>query len=265
MNNSLFLTAAFSLFCVTPLHSQTLPLKTLATYPHDRQAFTQGLLFENGCLYESTGGYGTSTLRLVDLKTGKVLRRSSIPKQYFAEGLERVGDRLFLLTWQEGFCFVFDKNTFEFKGQFQYSGEGWGLTYDGKHLIMSDGSAYLRFLDPTDFKQKRRLQVTDNDAQTKKTVPVKNLNELEFIRGEIWANVWQTNRIARIDPQSGVVVGWIDCSVFVPEPYRAELSGPERMRNNVLNGIAFDPATDKVYITGKNWPVLYELQVGDGE
>ncbi len=258
------------LFCASSIQAQSgarsLPLTTTATLPHDSRAFTQGLFYEDGYLYESTGGYGKSTLRQVEPATGKVVRRISVPRQYFAEGLERVGDRLFLLTWREGYCLVFDKNTFELKENFRYSGEGWGLTFDGKHLIMSDGSSFLRFLDPKDFEQKRRIQVTNKDARSKKSAPVEKLNELEFIRGEIWANVWQTNNIVRIDPKSGDVIGWIDCSVFVPERYKAELTtGPTRMRDNVLNGIAFDPATGKVYLTGKNWPVLYEVQIGETE
>jgi glutamine cyclotransferase len=185
----------------------------------------------------------------------------TIPKQYFAEGLERVGDKIFQLTWQEGFCFVYDKTTFTLVEQFRYSGEGWGLTFDGEHLILSDGSATLRFFDPKTFKQKRKLDVMDRESKTKKPILIKKLNELEFIRGEIWANVWQTTNIVRIDPKTGNVIGWIDCSGFVPEEYRKEHAGPVFERNNVLNGIAFDPATNRVFITGKNWSVLYELQI----
>ncbi len=137
------------------------------------------------------------------------------------------------------------------------------MAFDGKQLIMSDGSAYLRFLDPVDFKQKRRIQVVHKDTRTKKSTPVDKLNELEYIRGEVWANVWQTNSIVRIDPKSGNVIGWLDCSVFVPEKFKAELAGPVQMRDNVLNGIAYDPASDKVYITGKNWPAMYEVQIAE--
>ena len=270
---SLYLCATIIvLFCLSPLlwpqsqslsRKKPLQLKTIATYPHDNQAFTQGLFYENGFLYESTGEYGASTLRKVEPSTGKVVQRVPLRPQYFAEGLERIDDRIFQLTWQEGYCIVYDKETFEFKGHFRYSGEGWGLTYDGEHLIMSDGSSYLRFFDTRNFKQKRKLQVLDRNAQTKKTVPIKNMNELEFVRGEIWANIWQSNNIVRIDPKTGEVIGWIDCSVFVPEQYKAELAGPVHGRNHVLNGIAFDPNTNKLYITGKKWPVLYEVQIVD--
>lgn len=259
-------------FFLRPLWSQSPPLsttkpltlETLATHPHDTKAFTQGLFYENGYLYESTGEYGSSTLRQVDVKTGKIVKQVRLPKEYFAEGLERVGDRIYQLTWREGYCFVYDKNTFELLGNFRYKGEGWGLTYDGQDLILSDGSATLRFFDPATFRQKRKVEVVEQDPATKKKRSILNLNELEYVRGEIWANVWQSNHIVRIDPQSGKVLGWIDCTVFVPEEYKAELiSSPARHRNRVLNGIAFDAASDRLYITGKYWPVLYEVKLGD--
>jgi glutaminyl-peptide cyclotransferase len=177
-----------------------------------------------------------------------------------------IDDKIFQLTWREKTCFVYDKSTFRLIGQFYYTGEGWGLAFDGEHLILSDGSAVLRFLDPKTFQQKRKLEVlevTDRDAKTKKTLPVKNLNELEFIRGEIWANVWQTTKIVRIDPKTGKVIGWIDCSGFVPKEYEKEHRAPAFERNNVLNGIAFDPATNHVFITGKNWAVLYKIHIAD--
>lgn len=244
---------------------RALTLKTLATYPHDRQAFTQGLVFRDGVLYESTGQYGASTLRKVDPATGKVLAHTSLPRQYFAEGIEMVDDRIYQLTWREGFCFVYDRETLRPVEQFRYRGEGWGLAYDGQSLIMSDGSDSLYFHDPKTFKRTRTIRVTDHDAKTKKPVPIRNLNELEYIRGEIWANVWQSTRIVRIDPETGSVTGWIDCNGFVPEEYKAELAGPIRNRERVLNGIAFDPDRNRVYITGKNWPVLYEIEIVDPE
>lgn len=240
-------------------------LKTLATYPHDRQAFTQGLIFRDGALYESTGQYGESTLRKVDPATGKVLAQTALPRQYFAEGVEMVDDRIYQLTWREGFCFVYDRETLRPVEQFRYRGEGWGLAYDGQSLIMSDGSDSLYFLDPKNFKRTRTIRVTDRDAKTKKAVPIRNLNELEFIHGEIWANVWQSTHIARIDPKTGSVLGWIDCGGFVPEECKAELAGPVKNRDRVLNGIAFDPESNRVYITGKNWPVLYEIEISDPE
>jgi glutamine cyclotransferase len=247
--------------------SRTEPLvfQTVAKYPHDNKAFTQGLFFDDGFLYESTGGYGTSTLRKVESATGTVAVKVEIPKKYFAEGLELIGNKIFQLTWQEGCCFVYDKATLNYLHSFQYSGEGWGLTFNGEHLILSDGSATLRFFDPKTFKQKRKLDVLDRDAKTKKSVPVKKLNELEFIRGEIWANVWQTAKVVRIDPKTGDVIGWIDFSDFVPEELRQEHFGPVWERNSVLNGIAFDPKTNRIYITGKNWSVLYELKIVETE
>jgi len=236
-----------------------LNLKTLATHPHDSRAYTQGLAYEDGFLYESAGQYGQSTLRKVDPKTGTVLMNVTLPQQYFAEGMDIVGDKIYQLTWREGRCFVYDKKTFQKVKEFQYSGEGWGLAYDGERLILSDGSATLRFFDPATFKQKGRINVSYRDSKTKKSVPVTNLNELEFIHGEIWANVWQTPQIVRINPKNGDVIAWINLINFVPEPFKRDHLGPGG--DNVLNGIAFDKATDRLFITGKNWPVMYEIQI----
>ena len=252
------------LFPAVSAHSQeplplVLNLKTLATHPHDSEAYTQGLAFEDGFLYESTGQYGQSTLRKVDPKTGAVLMRVSLPQRYFAEGMDIVDDKIYQLTWREGLCFVYDKKTFQLLNRFQYSGEGWGLAYDGDRLILSDGSATLRFLDPATFKQKGKVSVSYRDPKTKKSAPVNNLNELEYVHGEVWANVWQTSRIARINPKSGDVIAWIDFTNFVPEQFKREHLG--RGGDNVLNGIAFDKATDRLFITGKNWPALYEIQI----
>ncbi len=257
----IFLLTAIPACSQEPLPS-VLNLQPLATLPHDNRAYTQGLAFEDGFLYESTGLYGQSTLRKVDLKTGAVLMNVTLPKQYFAEGMEIVGDKIYQLTWKEGFCFVYDKKTFQLSGKFQYGGEGWGLAFDGEKLILSDGSATLRFFDPATFKQKGKLAVSYRDPKTKKSFPVKDLNELEYIHGEIWANVWQTPKIARIDPKSGDVIAWIDFTNFVPEQFKREHLGlPFEQGGNVLNGIAFDKATDRVFITGKNWPVLYEIRI----
>jgi len=236
-----------------------LNLKTLATHPHDSRAYTQGLAFEDGFLYESAGQYTRSTLRKVDPKTGVMLMSVTLPKQYFAEGMDIVGDKIYQLTWREEICFVYDKKTFQLVDKFKYSGEGWGLAYDGQRLILGDGSATLRFYDPTTFKQKGKISVTYRDPKTKKSVPVTNLNELEYIHGEVWANVWQTPNIARINPKTGDVIAWIDFTNFVPEQFKQEHSG--RGGDNVLNGIAFDKATDRLFITGKNWPILYEIQI----
>lgn len=264
--------AAILFFCALPqLWSQQTPLsrteplqfETIARHPHDPKAYTQGLFYEDGFLYEGTGHYGRSSLRKVEPTTGKAVMQVSLPQKYFAEGIERVGDKIFQLTWKEGVCLIYDKTTFKFLGQFAYSGEGWGLTFDGEHLIFSDGSNELRFLDPSTFKQKRSVKVTERQTKTKKTVPIRNLNELEYIRGEVWANVWQTPHIVRIDPKNGNVIGWIDFSAFVPAELKEELLGRFGNRDRVLNGIAFDPATNRVFITGKEWPILYELRIVD--
>lgn len=263
-----FCFSAFPVFAedqqVRPLGLQ-LNLQVVGSYPHDSKAFTQGLVYEDGFLYEGTGQYGQSTLRKVDPTTGKVLKQILFPKRFFGEGIEIVGDRIYQLTWQEGYCFVFDKSTFKLIEQFRYPGEGWGLAYDGEQLILSDGTPTLRFMDPKTFKQKGNVQVTDRDPKTSKTIFVQNINELEFVRGELWANIWQSTRIARIDPKSGKILGWIDGSVFVPEELKSELSGPTWKRDRVLNGIAFDDEKNRFFLTGKNWPILYEIKIVEGE
>jgi glutamine cyclotransferase len=181
------------------------------SYPHDTQAFTEGLLYRDGVLYESTGLNGKSSIRKVDLASGKVLQSKDIPPQYFGEGLTAWGDTLVGLTWQTQTGFVFDLKTFELKSQFAYPGEGWGLTHNGKELIMSDGSATLRFLDPKTFLEVRRVKVTADG------IAVDQLNELEVVEGEIYANIWHTNTIARIDPATGKITGWIDFSKLYPD------------------------------------------------
>jgi glutaminyl-peptide cyclotransferase len=223
--------------------------KVIATFPHDTTAFTQGLVFADGALYESTGLNGESTLRRVDLQTGKTLQRIDIPKQYFAEGLALVGDELLQLTWQHKLGFVYDRRTFKQKRTFTYSTEGWGIAYDGtSRLVMSDGSDRLTFLDPKTLKPLKTMRVQDGAR------PVPNLNELEWIEGEIWANVWQTDRIARINPRTGDVNAWIDLSSLFP---RAQRMPPA----DELNGIAYDKATRRIFITGKKWPRLYQITV----
>jgi glutamine cyclotransferase len=218
------------------------------TFPHDSKAFTQGLLFMNGKFYESTGLYGSSSLRQVDPATGKVLRFTPLSNLYFAEGLAELDGKLYQLTWKEGKAFVYDEKTFASQGQFAYEGEGWGLTTDGHWLILSDGTSDIRFLDPATFKADHVIHVTRND------IPQANLNELEYVKGEIFANIWQTDYVARIDPATGRIVGMIDFNHLLPLADHA----PD---TDVLNGIAYDPAGDRLFVTGKRWPKLFEVRL----
>ena len=217
-------------------------------WPHDRSAFTEGLVYINGHLYESTGLNGQSTLREEDLTTGAVARQITLPNQYFGEGLAILGDHAYQLTWQTQLGFVYDLATFQQEKTFSYTGEGWGLTTDGHSLIMSDGSSQIRFLDPATFAVQRTITVT-NQGQ-----PMLAINELEYIKGEIYANVWQTDYVIRIDPATGAVKGVID--------FRALLDPADRAPDtDVLNGIAYDPAGDRLFITGKRWPKLFEVRL----
>jgi len=218
------------------------------TYPHDPQAYTQGLLFEDGYLYESTGLNGRSSLRMVDLETGRALQKADVPDKYFAEGLAAWGGTLIQLTWQSHVAFVYDRFSFRLLHTFTYKGEGWGLTQDRKDLILSDGTATLRFFDPGTFREVRHIVVKDHGSQ------VTQLNELEYVRGEIYANVWHTDRIARISPSNGRVLGWIDLSGLLSA---GQVSDPEA----VLNGIAYDAADDRLFVTGKLWPKLFEIKI----
>ena len=220
----------------------------LHTYPHDAQAFTQGLIFLDGHLYESTGIKGQSSLRVEDLETGKIDQFLEVPDKYFAEGLTNWGSTLIQLTWQSHIALVYDRSTLRFLRTFSYPGEGWGLTQDGKDLILSDGTASLRFLDPETFKELRRITVKDHGK------PVSQLNELEFIHGEIYSNIWYSDRIARISPATGRVLGWIDLTGLYP---KADRSSP----GAVLNGIAYDSVHDRLFVTGKLWPKLFEIKV----
>lgn len=216
------------------------------SYPHDTAAFTQGLLWLDGQMYESTGQVGRSNIRRVNLQTGSVEQQIDLPAPHFGEGITVLGDKLYQLTWQSGKAFVYDKNSFTLQREFSYEGEGWGLTTLGNELIMSDGSATLRVLDPGTFDVRRRVMVTENGT------PVKDLNELEIVKGELWANVWTKDRIARIDPESGAVLGWIDLAGLLPQNMKTG-------REDVLNGIAYDSATDRIFVTGKYWPRLFEI------
>ena len=235
---------------VQPPAGTTLPLygyTIVQSYPHDRDAFTQGLQYLEGALYEGTGLNGRSSIRKIKLETGEVLQKRDIAEQYFGEGITVFGDDLFELTWQSGVAFVYDRITFAPRRTFRYIGEGWGLTRDDSGLIMSDGTESIRFLDPRSFAERRRIRVTALGS------PVKELNELEYVKGEIFANVWQTDYIARIDPKTGKVTGWIDL--------RNLLSPRDRAAADVLNGIAYDSARDRLFVTGKLWPRLFEIKL----
>jgi len=219
--------------------------RVVHTYPHDPDAFTQGLVCADGIFYEGTGLNGRSSIRAVKIETGEVLRKRDIPQEHFGEGIALWKSELFELTWQSRVAFVYDKATFEPKQRFAYSGEGWGLTHDGHNLIMSDGTDELRVLDPATFAEKRRIKVTAGGA------PVRQLNELEYVKGEIFANVWMTDYVARIAPGTGRVSSYIDL--------RGLLTPAERMRTDVLNGIAYDAAHDRLFVTGKLWPKVFEI------
>jgi glutamine cyclotransferase len=225
--------------------------RVVHSYPHDAHAFTQGLIYADGHLYESTGLQGHSSLRMVDLETGRVLQELPVPPQYFAEGLAAWGSTLVQLTWQAHTAFVYDRFSFRELRTEGYSGEGWGLTTDANELILSDGTADLRFLDPATFHELRKVTVKDHGR------PVTELNELEFVRGEIYANVWHSDRIARISHANGKVLGWIDLAGLLPAGERTD---PEA----VLNGIAYDAAHDRLFVTGKLWPRLFEIKVIPG-
>lgn len=243
------LLAALAATVATPLAAAATPVqgfKVVHTYPHDPDAFTQGLFFHDGFLYEGTGLRGRSSIRKVELETGKVVQQVDLPGEVFGEGITLWGDRIIGLTWQEGTAFVLDLKTFKLWRKFNYAGEGWGLTHNGKELIMSDGSPELRFLDPLSFKELRRVKVTADGR------PVDQLNELEWVDGEIYANIWQTDRIARINPKTGAVTGWIDLTGLLPQ---------RRGSDDVLNGIAYDAKAKRLFVTGKLWPKLFEIQV----
>ena len=236
-------------FAATPSRVPLYDYKIVRTYPHDPNAFTQGLVFVDGHLYESTGRNGHSSVRMVDLSTGWVLKEYDLPQDYFGEGLTDWGDTLIQLTWVSGVAFVYDRSTFAVRRTLHYTGEGWGLTHDSAALILSDGTPTLRFLDPNSFREIKKLNVRDDHNQ-----PVRNLNELEYIHGEIYANIWHENRIARISPRSGRVLGWIDLRGLLKP---GEVSDPEA----VLNGIAHDAKSDRLFVTGKLWPKLFEIKL----
>ena len=249
----------------TPLPTATIPPQSTATttstvgvplytyqvvniLPHDPTAFTQGLVFENGLFYEGTGLKGRSSLRRVDVQSGQVQQQHDLASEFFGEGIALWDDRIIQLTWQENVAFVYDKATFTEQGRLSYPTEGWGLTHDGQKLIMSDGSDTLFFRDPETFEEIGRVQVLYQGQ------PVFKLNELEFIGGEVYANIWQTNYIVRINPASGQVVGVIDLTGILDNV-------PLMQPADVLNGIAYDPASDRLFVTGKLWPAVFEIDL----
>jgi len=225
--------------------------EVVAEYPHDPAAFTQGLILVDGQLYEGTGLNGVSELRLVDLQSGDVLESHQLSDQYFGEGITVLGDKVYQITWQTQTAFVYDRETFEQLGTFTYETQGWGLTHDGTSLIMSDGSDQLYYRDPETFEVTKQISVHDGGNA------IVNLNELEYIDGVIWANVWQTNLIARIDPETGEVIDWLD---LTPLTEQVLATG---QRVDVLNGIAWNPETGTAYVTGKLWPILFEIKISD--
>jgi len=221
--------------------------RILASYPHDPNAFTQGLIYVDGQLFEGTGHYyGQSSLRRVDLETGRVEQETRLSPRLFGEGITLWRNRLIQLTWREHLAIVYDRDSFARLETFRYEGEGWGLTHDARHWIMSDGTQVLRFLDPESHQVVRRLSVLDQGR------PVRDLNELEYIQGEVWANLWKRDLIARIDPETGAVRSYLDLSGLAPDGLGREA---------VLNGIAYDAANGRLFVTGKYWPRLYQIEV----
>lgn len=241
-----------------PNNAANLPVsgyEVVNNYNHDERAFTQGLVFHDGFLYESTGQKGESTLRKVELETGKVVQKKDVAKEYFAEGMTILGDKVYQITWEENTAFVYNLSDFSLIKTLRYSGEGWGLTNDSTNLIMSDGTHVIRFINPETFETLRTIVVLDEKGK-----PLMNINELEYVKGEIWANIWHSeqikkpNHIARIDPASGKLLGWINLDKISP-------NDSERSSENTLNGIAYDPATDRIFVTGKNWRRLFEIKL----
>jgi glutamine cyclotransferase len=231
-----------------PHRPQEYTFAIVAAYPHDTSAFTQGLAYRDGFLYEGTGREGQSSLRKVRLETGEIVQQVNLEADFFGEGITLLNDKAIQLTWKSELGFVYDLNNFHLLRRFSYSGEGWGLASNGRELFMSDGTPEIRVLDPETFQQKRRLKVHDGST------PVDQLNELEFVEGQIFANVWHSNRVARISPQTGDVVGWIDLTGLLGPMYRLEPEG-------VLNGIAYDPVRKRLFVTGKLWPRVFEIKL----
>lgn len=220
----------------------------VTTFPHDPEAFTQGLIIDGGQMYEGTGQYGQSTLRRVELETGHVEQRVALSDHLFGEGITILDDRVYQLTWQNNLVLIYERDGLAHIGTLRNNGQGWGLTHDGIHLIVSDGTATIRFHEPDAFELIKSVQVHDEGT------PLTGINELEYINGEIWANLWYQDRLARISPETGTVLGWIDLTNLYPRSLRVS--------EDVLNGIAYDADTNRLFVTGKNWPWLYEIEVG---
>lgn len=239
-----------------PATVPTYTYEIVNTFPHDRKAFTQGLIVNNGTMYEGTGGKRdrgdafASSLRKVEIESGKVLQKYDMPPEFFGEGITMLNGKIYQLTWQEKTGFVYDAADFKLLKEFRYAGEGWGLTHDGTNLFMSDGTHVIRVVEPENFQTVRTIVVKDERGQ-----PIMKLNELEYVKGEIWANVWETGFIARIDPASGNLLGRIDLNKLADQELRSSETA------DVLNGIAYDEATDRIFVTGKLWPHLYEIKI----
>ncbi len=277
-----FITAAISLACsgtantakpnnANVTKAPPLPIygyEVVREYPHDGSAFTQGLSFYSGSLYESTGQEGRSQLRKIDIDTGKVAQKWDLPKDEFGEGSAVLGDKIYMITWQDGIGRVHDAKDFKVLSEFSYQGEGWGLTTDGTNLIMSQGTHVLKVIDPLTFKQVKTIPVMREDGR-----PLMNINELEMVKGELWANIWHSQRrdilgkpnyVARIDPATGKLIGWIDLAGISPDdqPRPGREDDPSDPKSeNTLNGIAYDAATERIFVTGKQWKQLYEIKL----
>lgn len=245
---SITVSVLFCLDCANSDAPRNYTYKVIKTFPHDPEAFTEGLVFEDGFLYEGTGQRGRSTLRKVELETGKILKIHKLPYEFFGEGITVYNDKIIQLTYRSRVGFVYKKDSFKLLQKFDYSTEGWGITYDGNHLIISDGTDTLYFLSPETFEVLNRIEVRD------KGTAVSRLNELEYVKGEIYANVWMTERIARIDPKTGKIVGWIHMDGI------KSLLG-ENVKPDVLNGIAYDAVGDRLFVTGKCWPTIFQIEL----
>jgi len=236
--------------CESAANDASVPVsapEVIQAFPHDPKAYTQGLTVFNGNLYEGTGWFGESNLRRVDMTSGAILQQVDLPQDIFGEGIAVYGNRIAQLSWRSHLGYVYDRETFDLLGTFNYPTEGWGLTYDGSRLILSDGSDILRFLDPDTFTEVGQISVRAGGR------PIRSLNELEFINGAVYANVWQTDRIAIIDPSTGNVCSWLD--------FTGLNTAPLSSRDDVLNGIAYDGDAGRLFVTGKRWPTLFEIQV----